>query len=86
MKDEYDAARIEDLRRYTAIPDTQRTQPSHSRSREALGREPYIFDRRFRSACSMGHSRFAEYIGARTNTQVNAACASTTQAIGLAED
>ncbi len=35
----------------------------------------------------MGHSQFAEYIGARgPNTQVNAACATTTQAIALAED
>ena len=35
----------------------------------------------------MGHSQFAEYIGARgPNTQVNAACASTTQAIAIAED
>ena len=36
---------------------------------------------------SMGHSQFAEIIGARgPNTQVNSACASTTQAIALAED
>ena len=36
---------------------------------------------------SMGHSQFAEFIGARgPNTQINAACASTTQAVGLAED
>ena len=35
----------------------------------------------------MGHSQFAEYVGARgPNTQVNAACASTTQAFALAED
>ena len=35
----------------------------------------------------MGHSQFAEIIGARgPNTQVNSACASTTQAIALAED
>ena len=35
----------------------------------------------------MGHSQFAELIGARgPNTQVNAACASTTQAVALAED
>ncbi len=35
----------------------------------------------------MGHSQFAEIIGARgPNTQVNAACASTTQALSLAED
>ena len=35
----------------------------------------------------MGHSQFAEYIGARgPNTHVNAACASTAQAVALAED
>ncbi|MEL6347896.1 MAG: SDR family NAD(P)-dependent oxidoreductase [Myxococcota bacterium] len=36
---------------------------------------------------SMGHSQLAELIGARgPNTQVNAACASTTQAVGIASD
>ncbi len=56
--------------------------------RETLGNEPYQFDRRFLfRALSMGHSQFAEIIGARgPNTQVNAACASTTQALSLAED
>ncbi len=35
----------------------------------------------------MGHSQFAEIIGARgPNTQINAACASTTQALSLSED
>jgi 3-oxoacyl-(acyl-carrier-protein) synthase len=35
----------------------------------------------------MGHSQFAEFIGARgPNTQINSACASTTQAVSLAED
>ncbi len=49
---------------------------------------PYLFDRRFLfRVLSMGHSQFAELIGARgPNTQVNSACASTTQAISLAED
>ena len=49
---------------------------------------PYQFDRKFLfHALSMGHSQFAEYIGARgPNTQVNSACASTTQAVALAED
>jgi malonyl CoA-acyl carrier protein transacylase/NADP-dependent 3-hydroxy acid dehydrogenase YdfG/acyl carrier protein len=48
----------------------------------------YTFDRRFLfRVLSMGHSQFAELIGARgPNTQVNAACASTTQAVSLAED
>ncbi len=56
--------------------------------RETLEREPYQFDRRFLfRALSMGHSQFAEIIGARgPNTQLNAACASATQALSLAED
>ena len=53
-----------------------------------IEKEPYVFDRRFLfRTLSMGHSQFAEFIGARgPNTQINAACASTTQAVGLAED
>jgi acyl transferase domain-containing protein/acyl carrier protein len=53
-----------------------------------LESEPYVFDRRFLfRALSMGHSQFAEFIGARgPNTQLNAACASTTQAVALAQD
>jgi acyl transferase domain-containing protein/acyl carrier protein len=56
--------------------------------REALAAEPYTFNRRFLFRClSMGHSQLAEIIGARgPNTQVNAACASTTQAVAMAED
>ncbi len=48
----------------------------------------YHFDRRFVfRVLSMGHSQFAEYIGAKgPNTSVNAACATTTQGIGVAED
>ena len=48
----------------------------------------YHFDRRFIfRVLSMGHSQFAEYIGARgPNTSVNAACATTTQGINIAED
>ncbi|HEX8110109.1 MAG TPA: acyltransferase domain-containing protein, partial [Kofleriaceae bacterium] len=51
-------------------------------------RDGYEFDRRFLfRILAMGHSQLAELIGARgPNTQVNAACASTTQAIALAED
>ena len=54
----------------------------------SIEREPYAFDRRFLfRVLSMGHSQFAELIGARgPNTQVNSACASTTQAVALAED
>ena len=53
-----------------------------------LEQEPYTFDRRFLfRVLSMGHSQFAELIGARgPNTQVNSACASTTLAVALAED
>ncbi|WP_204068865.1 type I polyketide synthase, partial [Planobispora siamensis] len=56
--------------------------------RHLLSAEPYLFDRRFLFRClSMGHSQFAEIIGARgPNTQVNAACASTAQAMCVAED
>ena len=48
----------------------------------------YHFDRRFVfRVLSMGHSQFAEYIGARgPNTHVNAACATTTHAVSIAED
>jgi len=80
---------LEDLRRYTTDPQTLNELNRRILDlREVLGREPYIFDRRFLfRLLSMGHSQFAEYIGARgPNTQVNAACASTTQAIALAED
>jgi acyl transferase domain-containing protein len=56
--------------------------------RHTLETKPFTFDRRFLfRALSMGHSQFAELIGARgPNTQVNAACASTAQALTLAED
>jgi acyl transferase domain-containing protein/acyl carrier protein/NAD(P)-dependent dehydrogenase (short-subunit alcohol dehydrogenase family) len=56
--------------------------------KNAIEQTPYHFDRRFLfHVLSMGHSQFAELIGARgPNTQVNAACASTTMAVGLAED
>ncbi len=62
----------------------QRIQELHA----ALDKEPYVFDRRFLlKTLSMGHSQFAELIGARgPNTQVNAACATTAHAVGLAED
>ncbi|MCP5120287.1 MAG: hypothetical protein GY953_56550, partial [bacterium] len=48
----------------------------------------YTFDRKFLyRALSFAHAQFAEYIGAKgPNTQVNAACASTTQAVAIAED
>ena len=57
-------------------------------AREEVEASPYTFDRRFLfRLLSMGHSQMAEFIGARgPNTQINAACASGTQAIGLASD
>ncbi|MDH4017123.1 MAG: beta-ketoacyl synthase, partial [Actinomycetota bacterium] len=56
--------------------------------RHLLDVEGFEYDRRFIFRClAMGHSQFAELIGARgPNTQINAACASTTQATALAED
>ena len=56
--------------------------------RMAIEKEPFVFDRRFLfRVLSMGHSQFAEFIGARgPNTQINAACASTAQGVALAED
>ncbi len=56
--------------------------------RAIIEEKPYVFDRRFLfRTLSMGHSQFAEYIGARgPNTQINSACATTTQAVSLAED
>ena len=48
----------------------------------------YSFDGRYvLKLIGMGHARFAEQIGARgPNTRINAACASTTQAISIGED
>ena len=56
--------------------------------RAAIDKDRMYFDRRFVfRIMSMAHAQFAEFIGARgPNTQVNAACASTTQAVALAED
>jgi len=56
--------------------------------RSAVDNDRFVFDRRFLfRTLSMGHSQFAEFIGARgPNTAINAACASTAQAVSLAED
>ncbi len=56
--------------------------------RTEIESKPYVFDRRFLlRVLSMGHSQFAELIGARgPNTQINSACATTAQAVGLAQD
>jgi acyl transferase domain-containing protein/acyl carrier protein len=56
--------------------------------RHVLETRPFAFDRRFLfRVLAMGHSQFAELIGARgPNTQVNSACASTAVAVSVAED
>jgi 3-oxoacyl-(acyl-carrier-protein) synthase len=56
--------------------------------RHTLDTKPFTFDRRFLfRTLPMGHSQFAEIIGARgPNMHVNAACASTSQAVCVAED
>ena len=80
---------LEDLRRYTQDNNTlMEINRRINDLRDTLEREPYVFDRRFIfRILAMGHSQFAEYIGARgPNTHVNAACASTTQGIAIAED
>jgi acyl transferase domain-containing protein/acyl carrier protein/NAD(P)-dependent dehydrogenase (short-subunit alcohol dehydrogenase family) len=80
---------LEALRRVTTDPATLAEIVRRiGELRDLLEREPYIFDRRFLfRILAMGHSQFAEYIGARgPNTHVNAACAATTQAIAIAED
>ena len=59
-----------------------------SELRQEIEKNTYQFDRRFLfRVLSMGHSQFAEYIGARgPNTATNGACASGTQAVALAGD
>ena len=82
-------AMLEDLRRYTSDSSTlQEIGRRIADLRELLEREPYEFDRRFIfRILAMGHSQFAEYIGARgPNTHINAACASTAQGVAIAED
>jgi len=76
-------ARISDDRQAAAEVDRRIHELRHE-----IETDPFVFDRRFLFRClAMGHSQFAEIIGARgPNTQVNAACASTTQAVALAED
>ncbi|MCS6938523.1 MAG: acyltransferase domain-containing protein, partial [Roseiflexus sp.] len=80
---------LEALRRVTTDPATLAEIVRRiGELRDLLEREPYVFDRRFLfRILAMGHSQFAEYIGARgPNTHVNAACAATTQGIAIAED
>jgi malonyl CoA-acyl carrier protein transacylase len=55
---------------------------------DRIAANDYQFHRNFVfRILAMGHSQFAEHIGARgPNTYVNAACATTTHAINIAED
>jgi acyl transferase domain-containing protein/acyl carrier protein len=79
-------AMLQDLRERTTL--RQEIDRRIAEVQEAIAKEPFEFDRRFLfRVLSMGHSQFAELIGARgPNTQINAACASTTQAVGVAQD
>ncbi len=80
---------LEDLRRYAGdLATLNEIERRLGELRHQLALEPYEFDRRFIfRVLAMGHSQFAEYIGARgPNTHVNAACASTAQGVALAED
>ncbi|HYN32947.1 MAG TPA: beta-ketoacyl synthase N-terminal-like domain-containing protein, partial [Ilumatobacteraceae bacterium] len=79
---------LEGLRTRMNGSDTTEVDQLIADLRGELEANRYGFDRRFIfRVLAMGHSQFAEIIGARgPNTQVNAACASTTQAITLAED
>ena len=84
-------ALLEDLARISNGADPALRQEFERRIadlHESIGAAPYHLDRQFLfRVLSMGHSQFAEYIGARgPNTHVNAACASTTQAVAVAED
>jgi malonyl CoA-acyl carrier protein transacylase len=88
-------ARLAQRRQLEELLETTRDAPTRSEiSRRIaeldalLEKQPYAFDRRFLlRILVMGHSQFAEYIGARgPNAHVNAACASTASGLALAED
>ena len=82
-------AMLEELRQYVQDDVTLREiNRKIGELKDELARTPYEFDRRFIfRILAMGHSQFAEYVGARgPNTHVNAACASTAQGVALAED
>ncbi|MCB2179923.1 SDR family NAD(P)-dependent oxidoreductase [bacterium] len=86
-------AQIEDLREILQLTppgmDLHQTLQNKITQLEAkLQQLNYHFDRKFIfRVLNMGHSQFAEYIGARgPNTALNAACATTTHAISIAED
>ena len=88
------AKQIEELRRMASLVPAQQMdlkasfENRISELEAEAARLDYHFDRRYIfRVLTMGHSQFAEYIGARgPNTHVNAACASTTHAVAIAED
>ncbi|MGD0879230.1 MAG: SDR family NAD(P)-dependent oxidoreductase, partial [Anaerolineales bacterium] len=88
------AKQIEELRNMARLVPAQQTDLKASFEKRIAeleaeaARLDYHFDRRYVfRVLTMGHSQFAEYIGARgPNTHVNAACASTTHAVAIAED
>ncbi len=85
---------IEELRHMESLIPAQQMDLKEAFEKRILeleaeqARLDYHFDRRYIfRVLTMGHSQFAEYIGARgPNTHVNAACASTTHAVAIAED
>ncbi|MDF1565977.1 MAG: SDR family oxidoreductase [Deltaproteobacteria bacterium] len=82
-------AELKELREGTTDAETKsRLDARIAELEQAAAESRYVFDRRFLfQILSMGHSQLAELLGARgPNTQVNAACASTTQAVAIAED
>jgi len=82
-------ATLEEIRGCTSDPSALREiQRQIALVEDEMRREPYVFDRRFiLRVLPMGHSQFAEHVGARgPNALANAACASTAQAVALAED
>jgi len=87
-------AQLEEIQRMMTLTPEGQSELSQALSartaelEEQLKEIDYHFDRRFVfRVLAMGHSQFAEYIGARgPNTHVNAACATTTHAIAIAED
>ncbi|HKV12191.1 MAG TPA: SDR family NAD(P)-dependent oxidoreductase [Thermoanaerobaculia bacterium] len=81
-------AELKDLKTRLSGSDLAEIDRRIREAEEDLARDPYTFDRRFLfQVLAMGHSQFAELIGARgPNTQINSACASTTQAFALAQD
>ncbi len=90
---EYRAARsrvevLERARTKLSGPDTSAIDALIAEERSKLDASPYRFERKFLfEILAMGHSQFAELIGARgPNTQVNSACSSTTLAVATAED